>query len=165
MLINSNSLENTLEPMNPGTLIFRKNSGFMLLEMIIVLFLITVILGISMLFFANFLPSNKFNATVRNISATIKQARNLARIKSERQIVIFNFDSKTYEIKGRTTQEIPADINIKVIDPVQGDIQQGEYQFILHTGGAIEGGTVVVWNAKRSASIQLDPVVGTVVIK
>jgi general secretion pathway protein H len=139
--------------------------GFILLELIIVLFLITVIIGISAAFFANNLPSYKFNAAVRDISATVKQARALARIHNERQFIAINLDSKTYTLEGHGTKDIPPDVSVKVTDPVSGDVHEGEYHFIIYPTGAVEGGTIVLWNSKRSASIQIDPVVGTVVIK
>jgi len=144
---------------------YRKDHGFTLLELIIVLFLMTLILGMATLFFANVLPSNRLNATVRSVSATIREARSLARTDGQNQVVTIDFDSKTYGIEGRGSRNIPDDISIKVIDPVAGEVQQGKYQFILHSSGGIEGGTIVLWNAKKVVTIQPDPVVGSIVIK
>jgi type II secretory pathway pseudopilin PulG len=139
--------------------------GFILLELIIVLFLISVIIGLSAIFFANSLPSYKFNAAVRSVSSTIKQARSLARIHNETQTVTIDLESKNYFLEGHDPKDIPPGISVKVIDPLSGEIQKGKYHFVLHPTGGIEGGTIVLWNSKRSASIQLDPVAGTVVIR
>ena len=54
---------------------------------------------------------------------------------------------------------------MKVLDPVSGEVLSGSYQFILSPTGGVEGGTIVLWSSKRSATIQLDPIVGTVVIE
>ncbi len=143
---------------------YQKNKGFTLLELIIVLFLISLILGMSVVYFANFLPSNRFKATVRDLSTTIRQARALANIHGERQIVTIDLDSKKYGIDGRSTKYIPPDVKIMISDPVSGDIQKGKYHFIVHSIG-IEGGTIVLWDNRRKASIQIDPVVGSLVIK
>jgi len=142
-----------------------EQKGFILLELIIVLVLISVIIGLSAIFFANTLPTYKFNATVRNISTTLKQARSLARIHDERQTVTIDMESRKYTLEGHDPKDIPEGIAVKVIDPVSGEIQTGTYNFVLNPSGGIQGGTIVLWNAKRSASIQLDPVVGAVVIK
>lgn len=139
--------------------------GFILLELIIVLFLIAVIFGLVAIFFANTMPSYKFNATVRNISSTIKQARLLAKIHEEIQTVTIDMEARTYALEGHDPKEIPVGIAVKVIDPIRGEIQAGKYHFVLYPSGGIEGGTVVLWNSKRSANIQLDPIVGTVLIK
>jgi type II secretory pathway pseudopilin PulG len=139
--------------------------GFILLELIVVIFLITLIMGIVLVFFANFLPSNRLDATVRNISSTIKHARSLARINNQRQIVTIDLDAKQYGIEGREIKDIPADIGVKIIDPMSGEIFQGKYNFLLHVSGNIEGGAIILWNAKKSVSIQPDPIVGAVIIK
>ncbi|MBM4140424.1 MAG: hypothetical protein FJ242_02870 [Nitrospira sp.] len=142
-----------------------KNNGFTLLELIIVLFLIMLILSISTVFFANTMPSNRLNATVREMSAAIKHARSLAQIDGEKQTITIDLDSKNYGIKGRMSKNIPSDITIKVIDPFSGEKLNGKYLIVFHTTGSIEGGTIVLWNNKKLVSIQLDPIVGSVIIK
>jgi hypothetical protein len=141
------------------------NNGFILLELIIVLFLTTLILGLSTIFFANILPSNKFNATVRDISATIRHARSLAQIYGEKQTITIDLDLKKYGLEGRGVKEIPSDVYIKIIDPLSGEIHQGKYRLVLYPTGGIEGGTIVLWNSKKTVSIQLDPVIGSLVIR
>jgi len=141
------------------------NNGFILLELIIVLFLVTLILGLSTIFFANVLPSNKFNSTVRDISATIRHARSLAQIYGAKQTITIDLDLKKYGLEGRGVKEIPSDVYIKIIDPLSGEIHQGKYRLVLYPTGGIEGGTIVLWNSKKTVSIQLDPVIGSLVIK
>jgi len=141
------------------------NAGFTLLELIIVIFLITLILGMSTIFFANLLPSNRFNATVRNISSAMKHTRSLAQIHGKTHTFTIDLDEKNYIVEGRGTKKIPDDTNIKIIDPISGELSTGRYQFVMHASGNIEGGTIVLWNAKRTVTIQLDPIVGAVVIK
>jgi general secretion pathway protein H len=140
-------------------------AGFTLLELIIVLFLITLILGLSTVFFANILPSSRFNATIRDITATIRYARSLAKIHGERQTITIDLDSKKYGIEGRGAKDIPSDIHIKVVDPLLGEIYNGKYKLVLDPIGGVEGGTIILWNNKRTVSIQIDPIVGSVVIK
>ena len=144
---------------------FIPRRGFVLLELIVVLFLISLIMGITLIFFSNFLPSNRLDATARNISSTIKHARALAQIYSQRQIVAFDLDARHYGIEGRELRDIPDGIGVKIVDPMSGDITEGKYNFLLHVAGNIEGGTIVVWNAKKSITIQPDPLVGSVLIR
>jgi len=142
-----------------------KNGGFTLLELIIVLFLITLIIGLSAVMFASFLPSSRFDSTVRNISATMKYARALAHIHGEYQTVTIDLDAKTYGIDGKGSKDIPSDVNIKIIDPFAGEVDEGQYRFIMYPGGGVEAGTLVLWNAKRSVRIEPDPIAGSLVIK
>lgn len=142
-----------------------RNEGFTLLELLIVLFLITLMLGLSSVFFANTLPAGKFHATAREMAATIKHARSLAEIQGKDQSLLINLDTKEYGIKGLKTMNIPGNINIKIEDPFYGDIRQGKYTFTFHSYGSAEGGTIVLWDDKRSVSISLDPIVGSIILK
>jgi prepilin-type N-terminal cleavage/methylation domain-containing protein len=142
-----------------------KNSGFTLLELIIVLFFIALILGLSTVLFSNILPSSRLNATAREMSATIRYAKHLALINGERQTITINLDSRNYGIEGIAHKNIPSAITIKVIDPLSGEVRNGKYSIIFSATGGTEGGTIVLSTNKKSVSIQLDPVVGSVVIK
>lgn len=143
----------------------RKSSGFTLLELIVVIFLITLILGVSVPFFLGGLPGQRLNATARDLSATIRQARNLAQIHGEPQTVTIDLDGKYYGIEGRTTKGIPADIGVMVLDMLAGEVRQGKYSVSARAFGSIEGGTIVLSQDGRSVSIAIDPVGGAVVIK
>jgi len=141
------------------------NHGFTLLELIIVLFFIALILGLSTLFFANTLPSSRLNATAREISATIRHARHLALVNGQKETVIINLDSRYFSLEGIAQKNIPSGITLKVIDPLLGEVHRGEYPIVIESTGAMEGGTIVLSSGKKIESIQLDPVVGSVVIK
>lgn len=150
---------------NFNLLILNSRKGFTLLELMIVLFLVTLILSIASVFFVNTLPSTRLNAAVREMSATIRYAKTLAQINGEQKAIIIDLDSKSYGIEGRDFKSISRDLNIKVIDPFSGEINTGKYQITFYAGGGIGVGTIVLWNNKRAVSIQLDPVIGAVVIK
>ena len=140
-------------------------SGFTLLELIIVLFLITLMLGLSAVFFANTLPSGRFNAAAREMAATIRQARHLAQLNGERQVLTIDMDSRSYGIEGRGEKILPSGIHLKVIDLLAGDITSGKYHMTFHPAGSTEGGTVILWNGAKVAQINIDPVAGAVIIK
>jgi prepilin-type N-terminal cleavage/methylation domain-containing protein len=140
-------------------------SGFTLLELIIVIFLITLMVGLSAVFFANTLPSGRFNASAREIASTIRQARHLAQLNGEKQVITVNMDARSYGIEGRGEKNLPSGIHLKVIDPLSGEITSGNYRMAFHVTGNSGGGTVVIWNNTKSAQINVDPVAGAVIIK
>ena len=140
-------------------------AGFTLLELIIVIFLIMLMTGLSSVFFANTLPSGRFTATARELAATIKQARHLAQLTGERELISIDMDSRSYRIEGRTEKTLPPGISIRVIDPFAGDIIRGKYLMTFHQTGKTEGGTIVLWNKTRTTFIQTDPVAGAIIIK
>ena len=140
-------------------------TGFTLLELVIVLFLITLILGISTVFLLNTLPTHRFNTTIREISAMIRHAKTLALIRGEKQTLIINLESRQYGIDGLVSKDLPQGTAIKVIDPFAGEIHTGTYPIYFLPSGGIEGGTIILTRNKTSVSIQPDPIVGSVVIK
>jgi general secretion pathway protein H len=142
-----------------------KDKGFTLLELIIVMFLIGLMLSLASVFFANTLPSSKFNATAREIAATIRHARTLAQLKGERQIITIDMDEHKYGIDGLGVKHLPDGVSVKVIDPRAGEIETGKYQLGFPPTGGIEGGTIILWSSKKTATIEIDPIVGSSVIK
>jgi prepilin-type N-terminal cleavage/methylation domain-containing protein len=143
----------------------KHDTGFTLLEVIIVVFLMVLVLGLATVFFARTLSSSKLNATAREMSATIRSAKSFAEIHGEKQIISIDLDSKSYGIEGKKSKRIPSSVAVKVLDPLTGEIANGKYQIILNAFGGIEGGTIVLSQDKRSVSIAPDPVVGSVMIK
>lgn len=146
-------------------LIFDSRKGFTLLELIIVMFLISIMLAFSAVFFGNALPSGRFNATTRELAAAVRHARTLSQLNGEKQSVLIDLDSGKYGIKGRGEKKLPPDVNIKIVDPFYGEISKGKFQFVFHTAGSAEGGTIVLWNRKKTVNINIDPIVGAVVIR
>ena len=143
----------------------KKDRGFTLLELIVVLFLISLIAGMSTVFFANTLPSHRFNASVREFVAAARYARSLAQSRGENETISIDLDSRKYTMPGRAEKTLPPGVNIKVVDPLSGEITTGRYQLLFPAFGGAEGGTIVLWDKKRVAAISLDPVVGTAVLR
>ena len=139
--------------------------GFTLLELIIVIVIIVLILGMSTLFFASTVPSAKLTGISRELSSMIKQARLSARINGEKQTLIIDLDARTYGMEGKEAKAIPSEIGAKVIDPLSGDVLRGKYAFIFHGTGGVEGGTILLAYRKKIVSIEMDPVVGSIVVK
>ena len=138
--------------------------GFTLLEILIVLFLAVLMITLSAVFFTNTLSSSRLSAAARDITSSIRHARALAQINGEQQIVTIDLDARRYGL-GANTKRIPPDVNIKVSDPFSGDLFTGQYHIVAGTAGAVNGGAIVLWNRKKTVTIQMDPVVGAVVSK
>jgi general secretion pathway protein H len=143
----------------------RKDSGFTLLELIIVLALVALILGLSTVFFARALPSSKFDSAIRELSSTIKYARTLAQISGESQTVVIDLDSKKFGIEGRQNRSISSDVEIKIIDPFLRDVGSGKYRIVFQAAGGMESETIVLSRGKKSVNIEIDPVVGSMIIR
>ena len=82
-----------------------RTQGFTLLEVIIVMVLITLVIGISTVFFANTLMSSTFNTTVKDISSSLRYVRTLAQIHGERKTLTIDLDARTFSVQGRGTRQ------------------------------------------------------------
>jgi Tfp pilus assembly protein FimT len=149
--------------LNPSS--SRNESGFTLLEVIIVLLLSLLILGIVMVSFAGLLSSAKLQATVREFSATLRQARDLAKIHGEQQGWTVDLDSGEYGIEGRKVKKIPSNLDFKIVDSVNGEIRSGQYRLVFEPNGGMEGATFQLSDKKKVFGIELDPLLGAVVTR
>lgn len=139
--------------------------GFTLLEVMVVLFLIVLILGLATPFFAGRLPAARLDATAREMVAAIRHARTMARADSERKAFIVDLDARQYGIDGLGLRDIPPEIEIRIIDPLDGETAQGRHRIRFYASGASEGGAIRLTSGKRKLVVETDPVIGAVVIK
>lgn len=143
----------------------RRDAGFTLLELILVLFLVTLIIGLSTLLFVNALPSSRLNSVARDMSATIRYARSLAAINGGRQTFTLNLDERTYGIEGRGEKRLPDEVTVKIEDPFYGEVVRGHRRFVFQAIGTSETSTIVLSTKKRTVRIEMDPIIGAVTIK
>jgi type II secretory pathway pseudopilin PulG len=147
------------------TIRINNKSAFTLLELIIVLLLIFVILGLASLYFSTFLSSARLQATARELSTTLKQARSLSKIHEGKQVVDFDLDGRTYGIEGRRQRHIPSGLDFKITEPDGGEIQSGQYRLVFESNYGTEGPVFLLSSRRRAITVQLDPLLGSVVIK
>ena len=140
-------------------------AGFTLLELLLVIFLLTLVLGISAAFSFSNVSSAKFDSMAREMTATMKKARLLAYMHNERQILTIDMDNRLYGIQGRKTRGIPSKLQITIHDTVKGEISKGQYSFVFSPSGRMEGGTIVMKSGKKEVKILTDPIVGSVLIR
>ncbi|RJQ50270.1 MAG: prepilin-type N-terminal cleavage/methylation domain-containing protein [Nitrospiraceae bacterium] len=143
----------------------RKAGGFTLIELIIVMLIASLALGLSVAVFTNALPSARLDATAKKITATIRHARSLAKVHGETETVVIDLDSKTFGMEGRHSEAIPSEVSIKVLDPLSGEMSSGKYTLTVDAAGGIDGGTIILWNKKKTVRIDIDPIVGAVAVK
>jgi len=143
----------------------KNTSGFTLLELVIVIFLATLITGLTAVFFAHSLSSARIDAAGRELSAAIRHARLVSQIKGEDHTLVINLDTMQYGLAGRTMKTLPPDIAIRVNDPFEGEIRRGIYSIRFRAYGGMEGSTIILQQRKKAIYIQTDPVVGSVAMK
>ena len=77
------------------------SGGFTLLELMIVLFLAMFLMGMGIIAMMDRLPAAKLDATAREMSAMMRQARSMAKIQGEKQAIVIDLGTRTYGIEGK----------------------------------------------------------------
>lgn len=141
------------------------DNGFTLLELIVVMTLMVLFLGLSGVHLANRLPSAKLDGTARELSALIRMARIEAMSVREERRVRIDLNRRVYGMEGRAGRAIPEGVAISVTDPVRGRVQGGEYDIIADASGTVGSCEIILGTEKRNFRIDIDPVIGSVVVK
>ncbi len=144
---------------------FPSAGGFTLLEIMMVMVLVLIILGISTVFFSSMLPSQNLNAAGRELSAMLRFARLLATNSGESRTVFVDLETGRYGIQGVQTRRIPQGITLKITDALEGEITRGRYSILFNESGGVPWGRITLSGGKKVLHVELDPVLGAVVLK
>ena len=124
----------------------RKDSGFTLIELMVVIAIIGVLCAIAIPNFLNWLPKHRVGSAARTVMSTLEFAR-INAIKTNADVTV-NFgwanESLTVESGGTTlrTRGLPAGVNLQ-------DIDLGDSVTFNGHGFSDESGGVVVENTKN----------------
>jgi general secretion pathway protein H len=140
------------------------STGFTLLELIIVMVLVVVVLAFSTLFYANSLPSARLHATGQQLCALIRHTRDLAQTEGEDLTLVIDLDKRQYSVENRNVKSIPEAVSVAIEDPEAGEIKEGKYSIFFHATGGIDGGSIVLSYRKKAVTIQIDPILGSVLL-
>lgn len=134
--------------------------GFTFIEIMIVVFLMSMITGMTTIFFANTLPAAKHKAAARELAATIKYAHNIAVAKNENQTVDIDLDTKKYFMRGRETRSIPDEVSITVYENQvnANPVRQGRYVISYDSTAGSNWGSIELARNDKVITIKPDPI-------
>ncbi len=136
-------------------------TGFTMVEMLVVLFLIGLMLSIAVPSFIHTVETLKFKATARKIVSTLRYARNTAVFKQMSQAVGFDIDNNLYYLGGQKIDEdedplsrniktfkLPSDVSIKSMEMVKERIESGKGNILFYPDGSSSSGAIIVKNKR-----------------
>lgn len=142
-----------------------RTAGFTLLELMVVLALAALILAAVPVYFANSMPSARLGASAREIASTVRYARAAALSKGREEVFTLNLRERTFGISGKGQKRLPEGIEMKVTDPVYGDVQDEVFSLRFGPRGSVEGAEIVLMSEKKYVIVKVDPVSGASVIR
>lgn len=134
--------------------------GFTFIEVMIVVFLMSLIIGITTVFFGNTLPSARQRAAARELAATIKYARNLAFAKNEKQMIDIDLNGKSYSLNGGKAKSISPEIIVTIYDANTNfnPIREGQYVIAYDTTGSSGWSKITLSRGEKTFTIKADPI-------
>lgn len=133
--------------------------GFTLLELIVVLFLMTLLAGLSLALFSKRSSSGALDATARELVAVMKRARSASIVTGEMQSVIIDLDSNRFGLEGKGSKAFSRDIVVSVILPPAEEKKEGRHLFNFSPAAGFEDKAILLSSPSRSLLIRIDPVV------
>jgi general secretion pathway protein H len=144
--------------------IIKASPAFTLIELLVVLSLMTVVFGLAIPVYSRSLPGERLKAAAREIAGIVKHAGILARSEGTDKVLTIDMDAGSYWVDGIKTRILPSGVRIKVIDPFAGEQSKGRCEFSFQKEGGADGGTIIVYNGKKSITVDLDPIAGALVL-
>ena len=139
-----------------------REAGFSLLEIMIalaILALATALVGVA---FARSSTGFRFEAAAQDLTLTLREAHARA-LRSGRDIaVVLDVDAHTYQLHADRPIDIPNDTAIRVVSASQAMTSTRRPAFSFSPDGGSTGGSIVLSQADRSATITVDWLTGAV---
>lgn len=142
-----------------------RESGFTLLEVLVVLGLISLILGLSAFFFVGNLPSARLDTLGREMAASLRQARALAKTSGEKKYFFADIDAGRFGIEGLGERGVPQGVSLRVIDPDATEVTRGKYRITFQPDGRGGGETIILTRGRQTVQVAVNPAAGAVILK
>jgi|GEM_PF-4464054 len=143
----------------------RKESGYSLTEILVVLFLMSLLTTITMPLLSSVLPGILVDSHVRQVRAELGDMRREA--MHEAQILVMEFDGDNRTVRLRTDTEIlrewdwPRRLTIAAY-PAPED--ENSFDILVSPDGRFNGPDVLLTSRGRSQLLKIDPVSGRLLI-
>ena len=139
--------------------------GFTLLELLVVLFLVTLIAGLSALSFSGGTSAGRLDSTARELVSLLKHSRSYSMTHGEAKPVVIDLDAGTYGLEGKTAKRFAAGMSAAILDPFSGEKKTGRHIILFNPAGGMEGEAILIADRSRSIIVRPDPVLAAIVEK
>jgi len=140
----------------------KPQSGFTLIEVIVVMVMIAVLAGFVATGMSSSLKKAKIRAVSKNLVSALRYTRGQAVVKHEEKTITFNVKEKTYKAPRKKTVNIPdeIDINVFTADSEVADETTGSIRFF--SDGSSTGGWVKLTHKNKIWKINVNWLTGEI---
>ncbi len=136
-------------------------NGFTLIEISLVVLLMALMAGMVAVMFVNALPQARMKAAARDLTATIKYARNLAYATQETQNIHIDLNAGSYSLNGRRPKSLSGDTTIAVYETNDQSVptSDGKYTIAYDATFGSNWSSIILTRRGKILTIKADPVV------
>ena len=140
----------------------QKQTGFTLIEVIVVMVMIAVLGGMVASSMTDSLRKAKIRAVSKNLVSAMRYTRGQAVVKHEQKTITFNVEDKTYQAPRKKVVHIPdeIDINVYTADSEVADETTGSIRFF--SDGSSTGGWVKLTHKNKIWKINVNWLTGEI---
>ena len=138
----------------------RRNAGFTLLELLVVLVLMALMTGLAIPLISAGTPGAQIKAATRELLSGLRQARDQAIVQRQPTALTLNVDDRRFQITGQPHAfQLPGKLQIGLfVAEVDDNGKQGA--FIFYPDGSSSGGAVTVSLDGQTNRIDVDWLTG-----
>jgi general secretion pathway protein H len=143
----------------------KPNSGFTLIEILIVLVLAVLVMAVVVPRFSSGTAAIKFRSAVKEIASGLRYIRMQAVTKNQETEFIFNLDENYYQLSGRENKyQIPNDITVTVYSAASQDSYNTQGVILFFPDGSSTGGRITLEIEEQKRLIDVNWLTGQVEI-
>src|ERR1700722_20226910 len=142
---------------------YAKQTGFSLIEIVAVLFLIGLALAVVMFSFSKTLTSARIEAASRDLVAALRYTRGQAIVRGQQQELDIDVEHNTYQAPGKPIVQLPHEMHMALVtaEIEQTGAASGRIRFF--PDGASTGGHITVFMGQRRCQVNVSWLTGQVV--
>jgi len=140
----------------------KPQSGFTLLEIIVVMVMIAVIMGFFSSNMMKSLKKAKLRAVSKDLVSAMRYTRGQAVVKHEQKIITFNVQDKTYKAPRKKTVQIPDEVEIYVYTAESEIPDENTGSIRFFSDGSSSGGWVKLIQGEKIWKINVNWLTGEI---
>lgn len=143
----------------------RRKRGFTLLELLVVLFIVSLLFALIPPLFSGAVPGAKLKAAVRDLAVTLRLARNQSITRDAETQVYLNLEKPAYAIGRQAPRALPAGVGLTVAPAAtQSTAAATRHVVRFFPDGSSSGTLINLSRGKRSYDLHVGWLTGRVTI-
>ena len=140
----------------------RRQRGFSLLEIVVVIVLIAIMATVIAMSVTGGLDSARVRSASRDVAAALRYTRGQAIVHHEQRAIAFNVDERSYRMPDKDPVQLPKGMEMELLTAQSEMLGEGEGQIRFYPDGSSGGGRVTLARGEARWEIEVEWLTGKV---